>query len=221
MHETIKNLINIQNLIKSKLTDLKLLDRSPKIIAVSKTFKLEHILPLIEHGHDNFGENKVQEAIDKWADIKKKKNNLKIHLLGKLQTNKVKHAIKLFDFIHSLDNEKLANKISEEQKKLQIKPKIFIQINVGNEPQKSGIKVNELEEFYKYCLKLNLNIIGTMCLPPINEDPEIYFLRMNFLNKKLNFKELSMGMSSDYLEAIKHNSTHLRIGTSIFGERTL
>jgi len=221
MHETIKNLINIQNLIKSKLTDLKLLDRSPKIIAVSKTFKLEHILPLIEHGHDNFGENKVQEAIDKWADIKKNNNNLKIHLLGKLQTNKVKHAIKLFDFIHSLDNEKLANKISEEQKKLQIKPKIFIQINVGNEPQKSGIKVNELEEFYKYCLKLNLNIIGTMCLPPINDDPERYFLRMNFLNKKLNFKELSMGMSSDYLEAIKHNSTYLRIGTNIFGERSL
>ena len=221
MHETIKNLINIQNLIKSKLTDLKLLDRSPKIIAVSKTFKLEHILPLIDHGHDNFGENKVQEAIDKWTEIKKNKNNLKIHLLGKLQTNKVKHAIKLFDFIHSLDNEKLANKISEEQKKLQIKPKIFIQVNVGNEPQKSGIKVNELEQFYKYCLNLNLNIIGTMCLPPINNDPEKYFLRMNFLNKKINFKELSMGMSSDYLEAIKHNSTYLRIGTGIFGERTL
>jgi len=221
MHETIKNLINIENLIKSKLSDLKLLDRSPKIIAVSKTFKLEHILPLIDHGHDNFGENKVQEAIDKWTEIKKNKNNLKIHLLGKLQTNKVKHAIKLFDFIHSLDNEKLANKISEEQKKLQIKPKIFIQVNVGNEPQKSGIKVNELEQFYKYCLNLNLNIIGTMCLPPINNDPEKYFLRMNFLNKKINFKELSMGMSSDYLEAIKHNSTYLRIGTGIFGERTL
>ena len=197
------------------------IDRSPKIIAVSKTFKLEHILPLIDHGHDNFGENKVQEAIDKWTEIKKNKNNLKIHLLGKLQTNKVKHAIKLFDFIHSLDNEKLANKISEEQKKLQIKPKIFIQVNVGNEPQKSGIKVNELEQFYKYCLNLNLNIIGTMCLPPINNDPEKYFLRMNFLNKKINFKELSMGMSSDYLEAIKHNSTYLRIGAGIFGERTL
>ena len=221
MHETIKNIINIENLIKSKLSDLKLLDRSPKIIAVSKTFKLEHILPLIDHGHDNFGENKVQEAIDKWTEIKKNKNNLKIHLLGKLQTNKVKHAIKLFDFIHSLDNEKLANKISEEQKKLQIKPKIFIQVNVGNEPQKSGIKVNELEQFYKYCLNLNLNIIGTMCLPPINNDPEKYFLRMNFLNKKINFKELSMGMSSDYLEAIKHNSTYLRIGAGIFGERTL
>ena len=221
MHETVQNLINIQNLVKSKLSDLKLIDRSPKIIAVSKTFKLEHILPLIEYGHENFGENKVQEALDKWTDIKKNKNNLKIHLIGKLQTNKVKHAIKLFDFIHSLDSEKLAAKISEEQKKLQTKPKIFIQINVGNEFQKGGIKVNKLEEFYKYCLKLDLDIIGTMCLPPINDDPEKYFLRMNFLNKKLNFKELSMGMSSDYLEAIKHNSTYLRIGTNIFGKRTL
>jgi len=221
MHKTVQNLINIQNLVKSKLSDLKLIDSSPKIIAVSKTFKLEHILPLIECGHDNFGENKVQEALDKWTDIKKKKNNLKIHLIGKLQTNKVKHAIKLFDFIHSLDSEKLATKISEEQKKLQIKPKIFIQINVGNEPQKAGIKVNELEEFYKYCLKLDLDIIGSMCLPPINDDPEKYFLRMNFLNKKLNFKELSMGMSSDYLEAIKHNATYLRIGTYIFGKRIL
>jgi len=221
MHETVQNLINIKNLVKSKLSDLKLIDRSPKIIAVSKTFKLEHILPLIEYGHDNFGENKVQEAFDKWTDIKKKRNNLKIHLIGKLQTNKVKHAIKLFDFIHSLDSEKLATKISEEQKKLQIKPKIFIQINVGNESQKAGIKVNELEEFYKYCLKLDLDIIGTMCLPPISDDPEKYFLRMNFLNKKLNFKELSMGMSSDYLEAIKHNSTYLRIGTYIFGKRIL
>ena len=221
MHETVQNLINIQNLIKSKLSDLKLIDRSPKIIAVSKTFKLEHIFPLIKYGHTDFGENKVQEALDKWTDIKKNKNNLKIHLIGKLQTNKVKHAIKLFDFIHSLDSEKLAAKISEEQKKLQTKPKIFIQINIGNEFQKGGIKVNELEEFYKYCLKLDLDIIGTMCLPPINDDPEKYFLRMNFLNKKLNFKELSMGMSSDYLEAIKHNATYLRIGTNVFGKRTL
>ena len=221
MHETVKNLINIQNLIKSKLSDLKLIDRSPKIIAVSKTFKLEHILPLIEYGHEDFGENKVQEAIDKWADIKKNNNNLKIHLIGKLQTNKVKYAINFFDFIHSLDSEKLATKISQEQKKLKTKPKIFIQINIGNELQKGGIKVDELEEFYQYCLKLNLNIVGTMCLPPINDDPEKYFLKMNLLNKKLNFKELSMGMSSDFLEAIKHNSTFLRIGTSIFGKRTL
>ncbi len=219
MHETVKNLINIKNLINSKLSDLKHIDRSPKIIAVSKTFKLEHILPLIEYGHKNFGENKVQEALDKWTDIKQKKKNIKIHLIGKLQTNKVKHAIKIFDFIHSLDNKKLANKISEEQKKLQIKPKIFIQINVGNESQKGGIKVDELEEFYKYCLEINLDIIGTMCLPPINENPEKYFLKMNFLNKKLNFKELSMGMSADYIEAIKYNATYLRIGSKIFGAR--
>ncbi|MFL2887048.1 MAG: YggS family pyridoxal phosphate-dependent enzyme [Candidatus Pelagibacter sp.] len=221
MHESVQNLINIKNLINSNLSDLNFLDRSPKIIAVSKTFKLDHILPLIEYGHDHFGENKVQEAIDKWSDIKKNKNNLKIHLIGKLQTNKVKHAIKLFDFIHSLDSEKLANKISVEQKKLQTKPKIFIQINIGNESQKSGIRINELEEFYKYCLKLDLDIIGTMCLPPINEDPERYFMRMSYLNKKLNLNDISMGMSSDYLEAIKYNSTYLRLGTKIFGKRTL
>ena len=221
MHKTVKNLINIQNLIKSKLSDLKLIDISPKIIAVSKTFKLEHISPLIEYGHLDFGENKVQEAIEKWSEIKKNRNNLKIHLLGRLQTNKVKYAIKLFDFIHSLDSKKLALKISEEQKKQANKPKIFIQINIGDEPQKGGIKVNELEEFYKYCIELKLDIIGTMCLPPISDEPEKYFLKMCSINKQLNFKESSMGMSSDYLEAIKHNATYLRIGTSIFGERTI
>ena len=221
MHKTVQNLINIQNLIKSKLSDLKLIDRSPKIIAVSKTFKLEHITPLIEYGHIDFGENKVQEAIEKWSDIKKNTNNLKIHLLGRLQTNKVKHAIKLFDFIHSLDSKKLAIKISEEQKKQNIKPKIFIQINIGDELQKGGIKINELKEFYEYCIELNLDIIGTMCLPPVSDEPEKYFLKMNSLNNELSFKESSMGMSSDYLEAIKHNATYLRIGTSIFGERTI
>ena len=208
-------------MIKSKLSDFKLIDRSPKIIAVSKTFKIDHITPLIEHGHIDFGENKVQEAIEKWTDIKKKKRNLKLHLLGRLQTNKVKYAIKLFDFIHSLDNEKLAIKISEEQSKLKTRTKIFIQINIGNESQKGGIKVSELEEFSNFCIKLNLDIVGTMCLPPISDEPEKYFSKMNSLNKKLNFKESSMGMSSDYLEAIKHNSTYLRIGTNIFGKRTL
>ena len=221
MHKTVQNLINIQNLIKSKLSDLKLIDRSPKIIAVSKTFKLEHIAPLIEYGHIDFGENKVQEAIEKWTDIKKNRNNLKIHLLGRLQTNKVKHAIKLFDFIHSLDSKKLAIKIAEEQKKQNIKPKIFIQINIGDEFQKGGIKTSDLKEFYEYCTDLNLDIIGTMCLPPISGEPEKYFLKMNSLNNELSFKELSMGMSSDYLEAIKHNATYLRVGTSIFGERTI
>ena len=221
MHKTVQNLINIQNLIKSKLLDLKLTDRSPKIIAVSKTFKLEHISHLIQYGHLNFGENKVQEAIEKWTDIKRDKSNLKIHLVGRLQTNKVKKAIKIFDFIHSLDNKKLAEKISEEQEKQRIRPKIFIQINIGDETQKGGIRVNELEDFYNYCIKLNLEIIGTMCLPPINNEPEIFFSRMNYLNKKLNLKESSMGMSSDYLQAIEYNATYLRIGTSIFGERSI
>ena len=200
---------------------MKLIDRSPKIIAVSKTFKLDHINPLIDHGHIDFGENKVQEAVEKWTDIKKEKSELKIHLVGRLQTNKVKFALKVFDYIHSLDSKKLAVKISEEQAKHKIKPKIFIQINIGDEAQKGGIRVDELEEFYNYCMELNLEIIGTMCLPPISNDPEKYFSRMNYLNKKLNFKESSMGMSSDYLEAIQYNATYLRIGTSIFGERTI
>ena len=200
---------------------MKLKDRSPKIIAVSKTFKLDHINPLIDHGHIDFGENKVQEAVEKWTDIKKEKSELKIHLVGRLQTNKVKFALKVFDYIHSLDSKKLAVKISEEQAKHKIKPKIFIQINIGDESQKGGIRVDELEEFYNYCMELDLEIIGTMCLPPISNEPEKYFSRMNYLNKKLNFKESSMGMSSDYLEAIQYNATYLRIGTSIFGERTI
>ena len=200
---------------------MNLKDRSPKIIAVSKTFKLDHINPLIDHGHIDFGENKVQEAVEKWTDIKKEKSELKIHLVGRLQTNKVKFALKVFDYIHSLDSKKLAVKISEEQAKHKIKPKIFIQINIGDESQKGGIRVNELEEFYNYCMELDLEIIGTLCLPPISNDPEKYFSRMNYLNKKLNFKESSMGMSSDYLEAIQYNATYLRIGTSIFGERTI
>ena len=200
---------------------MKLIDRSPKIIAVSKTFKLDHINPLIDHGHIDFGENKVQEAVEKWTDIKKEKSELKIHLVGRLQTNKVKFALKVFDYIHSLDSKKLAVKISEEQAKHKIKPKIFIQINIGDESQKGGIRVDELEDFYNYCMELDLEIIGTMCLPPISNEPEKYFSRMNYLNKKLNFKESSMGMSSDYLEAIQYNATYLRIGTSIFGERTI
>ena len=200
---------------------MKLKDRSPKIIAVSKTFKLDHINPLIDHGHIDFGENKVQEAVEKWTDIKKEKSELKIHLVGRLQTNKVKFALKVFDYIHSLDSKKLAVKISEEQAKHKIKPKLFIQINIGDESQKGGIRVNELEEFYNYCMELDLEIIGTMCLPPISDEPEKYFSRMNYLNKNLNFKESSMGMSSDYLEAIQYNATYLRIGTSIFGERTI
>ncbi len=219
MHKTVQNLINIQNLIKSKQSVLENHKIIPQIIAVSKTFKLNHILPLMEYGHTDYGENKVQEAIEKWSEIKSNNNKLKLHLIGKLQTNKVKISLKLFDFIHSLDNEKLARKISEEQKKQNIKPKLFIQINIGNEPQKNGINIRKLGEFYNLCKELNLNVVGIMCIPPIDEDPEKSFLRMNYLKKKFNFEELSMGMSSDYLIALKFNTTYLRIGSEIFGQR--
>ena len=219
MHKTVQNLINIQSSIKSKLIDLKYKHRIPKIIAVSKTFKLDHILPLINYGHIDYGENKVQEAIEKWTDIKIKNNKIKLHLVGKLQTNKVKFALKLFDFIHSLDSEKLAKKIAEEQIKQNLKPKIFIQINIGNEPQKSGILKDNLTEFYNFSKKLGLDIVGTMCLPPLKEDSSKYFSEMNKLNQKLNLNEISMGMSSDYLNAIEFKSTYLRIGSNIFGQR--
>jgi len=219
MHKTIQNLINIQSSIKSKLVELKYKHRIPKIIAVSKTFKIDHILPLINYGHIDYGENKVQEAIEKWTDIKIKNNKIKLHLVGKLQTNKVKFALKLFDFIHSLDSEKLAKKIAEEQIKQNLKPKIFIQINIGNEPQKSGILKENLTEFYNFSKKLGLDIVGTMCLPPFEEDSSKYFSEMNKLNQKLNLNEISMGMSSDYLNAIEFKSTYLRIGSNIFGQR--
>ena len=219
MHKTVQNLINIQSSIKSKLIDLKYKHRIPKIIAVSKTFKLDHILPLINYGHIDYGENKVQEAIEKWTDIKIKNNKIKLHLVGKLQTNKVKFALKLFDFIHSLDSEKLAKKIAEVQIKQNLKPKIFIQINIGNEPQKSGILKENLTEFYNFSKKLGLDIVGTMCLPPFEEDSSKYFSEMNKLNQKLNLNEISMGMSSDYLNAIEFKSTYLRIGSNIFGQR--
>ena len=176
-------------------------------------------MPLIYHGHVDFGENKVQEAIDKWSDVKTNNKSIKLHLIGKLQTNKVKLAVKFFDFIHSLDSEKLAKKIADEQEKQNLRPKIFIQINIGNEKQKSGIMKNNIKEFYNYCKSLDLDIIGTMCLPPFNEDPEKYFAEMKILNENLKLKELSMGMSSDYLNAIEYNSSYLRIGSNIFGQR--
>ena len=216
MHNTVKNLIYIEELIKSKANH----DKLPKIIAVSKTFPIENVLPLIEHGQLDYGENKVQEAIDKWTDIKKEKNTIKLHLIGKLQTNKVKFALKIFDYIHSLDSEKLANKIADEQKKQGKKPKIFIQVNIGAEEQKSGIKKERLNDFYKSCKNLNLDIIGTMCIPPNDSNTENYFSEMSDLNKELNFKELSMGMSGDYLDAIKNNATYIRVGSKIFGSRT-
>jgi pyridoxal phosphate enzyme (YggS family) len=215
MHNTIKNLIYIEDLIKSKVNHHRL----PKIIAVSKTFPIENILPLIKYGHIHYGENKVQEAMDKWSNIKTKNDNIKLHLIGRLQTNKVKFALKIFDYIHSLDSEKLANKIASEQKKQGKKPKIFMQVNIGNEDQKSGINKERLEDFYKICKNLNLDIIGTMCIPPNDDKTKDYFSEMNQINQKLNFKELSMGMSSDYLEATKNNATYIRVGSKIFGAR--
>ena len=219
MHQTIQNLIAIQHSINSKLLELKGKSRIPKIIAVSKTFKIDHILPLINHGHLDFGENKVQEAVEKWTDIKNKNKKIKLHLIGKLQTNKVKFAIKIFDYIHSLDSEKLAKKISDEQKKQNLRPKIFIQINLGNESQKSGILMENLVDFYNFSKNLDLNIIGTMCIPPFNENSTKFFSQMRKLNQKINLIELSMGMSSDYLNAVEYNSTYLRIGSNIFGQR--
>ncbi len=180
---------------------------------------MEKILPLVKSGHIDYGENKVQETMDKWSDIKLKYNEIKIHLIGKLQTNKVKFAVKIFDFIHSVDSEKLANKIASEIQKNQRKVKIFIQVNIGGENQKSGVDIKNLEDFYMYCKNLNLDVVGLMCIPPLNVNPEKYFSEMCSLNKKLNLRELSMGMSADYLKAINYSSTYLRIGTSIFGER--
>jgi len=220
MHKTIENLNYIQNQINSKILKLNINNYKPKIIAISKTFKITHILPLIEHGHMDFGENKVQEAVEKWTEIKNKNKNIKLHMVGKLQTNKVKFALPLFDFIHSLDNLKLAKKISEEQIKHENKPKIFIQINIGNESQKSGIDKNQLSEFYNECINLGLDIVGTMCLPPINNDPNIYFSEMKKITNILNLNDMSMGMSEDYLKAVEHSSTYLRIGSKIFGVRS-
>ncbi len=180
---------------------------------------MENILPLIDYGHIDFGENKVQESLDKWIDVKSKYNNIKLHLIGKLQTNKVKFAIKIFDFIHSVDSEKLANKLASEIKKNQKKIKIFIQVNIGREKQKSGVNVEDLENFFIYCKNLELDVVGLMCIPPVDEKPEKYFGEMYSLKKKLKLKELSMGMSSDYLKALNYSSTYLRIGTSIFGKR--
>jgi len=218
MNNSVENFNNIQNKIKLKLNNLKK-DKVPKIIAVSKTFSMDKILPLVDHGHNDFGENKVQEALDKWSEIKLKRDHIKLHLIGKLQSNKVKVAVKIFDYIHSVDSEKLARKIADEIKKNHTKIKIFIQVNIGREDQKSGIGVNDLETFYNYCLDLNLNVIGLMCIPPFDHNPEEYFSEMQSLNEKLNLPELSMGMSSDYLKAIEFSSTFVRIGSSIFGKR--
>jgi len=218
MHISVQNLINIENKIKSILRDSNNINL-PNIIAVSKTFKMDSILPLIEYGHRDFGENKIQEATEKWTEIKKQKPELRLHMIGKLQTNKVKLAVKLFDFIHSVDSEKLAKKIFEEQSKIKKKIKIFIQVNIGNETQKSGIDQTLTKNLILFCKELGLDVIGLMCIPPANIDPNNYFDKMNKLNLSFNFRELSMGMSSDYLKAARNNSTYLRIGSSIFGQR--
>ena len=218
MHNSVKNLVNINNNIEATLNDLKI-NNDVKIVAVSKTFNLDKILPLIEYGHVHYGENKVQEAIDKWTNIKKENDKIKLHMIGKLQTNKVKFAVKLFDYIHSVESEKLAKKISDEAQKINKKIKIFVQVNIGSENQKSGIDTDQLEKLLAFCKKIELSVIGLMCIPPMNVDPSDYFREMEILNNSFGFKELSMGMSSDYLKALKNSATYLRIGSSIFGKR--
>jgi len=215
MHYSVQNLINIKNKIKETFNSYHAI----KIIAVSKTFPLEKIVPLIDYGHLDFGENKVQEAIEKWSKIKLTKKEISLHLIGRLQTNKVKFAVKIFDYIHSLDSLKLAKKIADEEIKLGKKNKIFIQVNLANEAQKSGIPLSQLEELFNYSLSLNLNIIGLMCIPPELEDPKKYFIKLKKLNDKLGLKELSMGMSADFMEAINNQATFIRVGSKIFGSR--
>jgi pyridoxal phosphate enzyme (YggS family) len=218
MHNSINNLINIENQLKDFNLDNK--KNKYEIIAVSKTHPIKDILPLINHGHINFGENKIQEAIEKWSDIKSDFPRLKLHMLGKVQTNKVKFLIPLFDYIHSLDNLKLAHKISQEQIKKNKKIKIFIQVNIGREEQKNGVDIENLENFYKECsLNLGLDIIGLMCLPPKSVTPSKFFFEMKKLSSQLNIADLSMGMSDDFVEAAQHGATYLRIGSKIFGDR--
>jgi len=220
MDHNVTNLIEIQKEIQLKISESNNTIKMPEIIAVSKTFSISEILPVINYGQKHFGENKVQEALDKWGSIKNDFKYIKLHMLGKVQTNKVKHLIPIFDYLHSLDNMKLAEKISLEQKKKKKKLKIFIQVNIGNEKQKNGIEVDQVENFYEKCInELELDIIGLMCLPPNNEKSSLYFSKMDVLSKKLNLSELSMGMSNDYIEALKNNSSFLRIGSKIFGSR--
>ena len=218
MHESVKKYNNIVNSIKQELEGQKNII-FPKIIAVSKTFQLERIIPLIEYGHLDYGENKVQEALDKWSEIKKENPKIKLHLIGGLQTNKVKFALKIFDYIHSVDSKKLAKKIADEQIKQNKKVKLFIQVNIGNEEQKSGVNKVDLEDLFSYCKDLNLEVVGLMCIPPVDKDSNQYFKEMNLLNQNLRLKELSMGMSSDFLKASIHSATFLRIGSAIFGNR--
>jgi len=218
MHNTVKNLLNIENNIKTYLNEMNI-NNNPKVIAVTKTFTIDKILPLIDYGHVDFGENKVQEAVQKWTEIKNINPKIKLHMIGKLQTNKVKFAVKIFDFIHSVDSIKLAKKISDEQIKIDRKIKILLQVNIGDENQKAGINKNNIDQLVSYCKEINLDLIGLMCIPPVHDNPEIYFEEMSKLKKKLDLTHLSMGMSSDYLLATKHFATFVRIGSSIFGGR--
>ena len=212
-----ENIVKNFNLVKEEIKSFK----NANIVAVSKTFPISHILPLINHGHNHFGENKVQEAQEKWISIKNDFPQLKLHLIGKLQTNKVKFALPLFDYIHSLDSFKLPEKISAEQEKKNFKPKIFIQINLGKENQKSGIDEDNLENFYRKCVsEYNLNIIGIMCLPPFDKDPTPFFKKMQNLSESLQLKEISMGMSNDYMDALRFKATYIRVGSKIFGNRS-
>ena len=219
MHNVVKNLLDIENNIKLHLNKINL-NKYPKVIAVSKTFKIDKILPLIEHGHIHYGENKVQEAVEKWTEIKKTNSKIQLHMIGKLQTNKVKFAVQLFDFIHSVDSKKLAKKIADEQLKLNKKIKIFLQVNIGDENQKSGIDKSELHQLASFCGEIGLEVIGLMCIPPLDIDPKEHFEEMQKLNESLGFTELSMGMSSDFLIAVEYLSTYVRIGSNIFGQRS-
>ena len=215
MHKLITNLNLIREDLKTKINNYQ----NVKVIAVSKTFPIEAIMPLIEYGHLEYGENKVQEAITKWTNIKLANSNIKLHLIGKLQTNKVKFALKLFDYIHSVDSKKLAKKIADEELKQNKKIKIFLQVNIGDEVQKSGINKDYLNDLYSYCKNLNLDVVGLMCIPPADDKSEIFFKEMALLTKKLDLKELSMGMSADYIGAAKNSATYIRIGSNIFGKR--
>jgi pyridoxal phosphate enzyme (YggS family) len=219
MHQSVKNIIDLNNKVKQKIQELNYTNYNPKIIAVSKTFSMDNILPLIEYGHQHFGENKVQEAYAKWVEIKNKKNDLILHMIGRLQSNKVKQAVKIFDYIHSLDSLKLAKKIAQEQNKQKKKLKFFIQVNIGEEIQKNGLSLNEANELANQCKDMNLDVIGLMCLPPINDVSSKYFSIIKKKNDDLNFKSLSLGMSDDYIDAIHYKSTFFRIGTKIFGKR--
>ena len=206
--------------IKSNIEILKP-SRKINIVAISKTFDFNHIKPLIDYGHNHFGENKVQEAVAKWTDLKKNMKNLNLHMVGKLQSNKAKNAVEIFDYIHSLDNQKLADVLSKSQKNSNRYLKYFIQVNIGNELQKSGIHINDLESFYNYCTReKKLDVIGLMVIPPNDDNTKKYFQSVSNLNSSLGLKELSMGMSSDYVEAINQNATFVRIGSSIFGSRS-